>query len=331
MYRFAASFQATFAGMMLIFVHIPSVRIDSVLNLYRYFPTPLLLGKDPKDQPLFMTPLPYHSYLALSSDTTLSRAMTDVQFASCTRELGHYVCPHTNVYDKRQDGSSCLLSLYHNNEAEISSNCKWTIHSQQDSLSQLGPHTFLVFQATPGIITVRCLNPVSEDSMTGQGLFLISANSSCRGSSRSFLFDGELDVSMAPIRLEPRFLNLTNLWLHAGGQSDLSAISDRLKNIGNLHGITLTNLVSQLDMSTHDSYVKGAFLFGFLFLLLIVLVLVGFRLRKYCLRRRLVHSHAPEDIPLQSHRSCSSHQSCHDPTCTKPDSPEADLKDFDGP
>lgn len=234
---------------LMVFVHLPAIRTAAVMDLYSYIPMPLQL--DPGGQGSVLLPVPEHRYIAITKDGTMTRVYTESAFGQCFKLSSYYRCPHSYTYDKRHT-STCLAALFRSDTAQIGALCKWDINPSQDYLAQVGKNEFLLYHHTDSEISRRCLgDPPTLETHRFQGTRRVRALPTCSFTTPSFLFDGELDLSMPASHLTTKPLNLSSLWKDVNGDHLLSVslaeMAAHVLALGSKEDLTLQDIDALVD------------------------------------------------------------------------------------
>lgn len=199
-------------GTLRVFLHIPAYQDDSLLDLYRLVPMPLVIPTDnlvhssiDPDVPFFY-PEPEPTILAVSPSHNLFRAMKEDEFALC-RQIGnvHY-CQNNNYYDRRLR-RSCLVSMFLNEGETMVKTCKFNAKEHQDFLLQTSSNEFVLYQIEPSSVELRCA-PRNYSSSAFRGIRRIIVNPGCRATSKNFIFDGAISIYMDPDQIVTHFSDL---------------------------------------------------------------------------------------------------------------------------
>ncbi len=171
---------------MRVFVHVPAYRHDGIMDLYQYVKMPLqVMGSEH-----FILPEPEGDLIAIGKGAGWYKTMTINELTACKRVRDIFYCNNNNIFDKRTS-DSCLVGLYHSDAAAVKRNCQFSVEPDRDQLVQLNATAFVLYQYSIGYVELICSMGGSHRRIANfKGVKLVHVASTCRGNSRSFVFDG---------------------------------------------------------------------------------------------------------------------------------------------
>jgi hypothetical protein len=262
-----------------VFIHVPAYYAGSLLDLYKFLPGPIRIGEE-----RFLIPKPEAQILAIGShSSTQFRAISEVDLASC-KELGRrYYCPGQNFMARDVD-HSCLFNLFHNRQHEMVELCQFSVMPPgKDYLVQLDPSNFLLYQATPGIVTIRCPHHRGTSVTPFSGLRRINLRPGCKAMSTQFTFYGELNIHLTDESLQPVIQVATNLTKYlpkdiSGPEFD--SVITQIQQIGTTKGVKIRDVATELRNERRQHWINLALSVGCGVVLLILLAIILY----YCCR-----------------------------------------------
>ena len=171
---------------MRVFVHVPAFKTDGIMDLYEYVRMPLAI----EGSEHFVLPEPEGDLIAIGKGAGWYKTLMKDQLASCKRVRDIYYCQNDNIFDKRT-ADSCLVGLYHSDAAAVKRNCHFSVEPDRDQLVQLNATSFVLYQQSIGYVELICsMGGEYRQIANFKGVRLVHVASTCRGNSRSFVFDG---------------------------------------------------------------------------------------------------------------------------------------------
>lgn len=240
----------TAEGMLIVYLHLPAVKQGTKLSVMQYVPVPAMLSDNTGEEEMMysLIPKPREHYLAVSRDETNYRAFTTQDMQQCKVYGETIYCPNANILDKRPT-SSCLMALYKRDEKTIESSCQWQIHPAEDFSLQLSANKFLLYQRGKKEIKLACGEETAEKVVNG--LMEIYVPEGCLLYSTSFIFEGQVNFSVALSDYTEKTLNISDL-LTGGGEIDMSRLIDAMKEahlVGSAEGLSIENMKSRYQQS----------------------------------------------------------------------------------
>ena len=170
----------------------------AVLVIYKVFALPIKLGEDAY---LRMTPGGF-TYIAVSQDKALFRALTTADFNACRPMSQFFICdtgsvarkaPHRANDDKvvNRDPELCVYALFARRFTLARRTCEITVGNGAETLVQVGPRTFASYTSAPHIGEVHChsvKNGRPHQSFTLQDLSEISLPPGCSAHTDTHVF-----------------------------------------------------------------------------------------------------------------------------------------------
>ena len=175
----------------------PVFHREELLTLYRFIPTPIELSSDKKD--FFILPQPQQEYLAISNDFLNFRTLSSTEMTDkCQNVDNLYFCENSNIFDLRAN-DNCLVGLFTENSEKIKSLCPFVYQPKKDALTQIAPHSFLLYHASPKDVRIKCKNPTSFSRVPAfAGSKRIDLDRECSAFTDSFKFSATVSF-LAPI------------------------------------------------------------------------------------------------------------------------------------
>ena len=171
---------------MRLFVHVPAYREDGMMDLYEYLRMPL----EVEGSEHFILPEPEGDLIAIGKGAGWYKTLMSDELAACRRVRDIYYCNNNNIFDKRT-ADSCLVGLYHSDAAAVKRNCHFSVEPDRDQLVQLNATSFVLYQKSIGYVELICsVGGKYRQIANFRGVRLVHVASTCRGNSRSFVFDG---------------------------------------------------------------------------------------------------------------------------------------------
>ena len=219
------------------------------MDLYRYIPSPLRVAED-----RFFLPIPFNRVLAVDQDSNyLYRDFDLDNLALCKHSGSKYYCPGQNYYKKR-DSSNCLMNLYLNQLKGIADTCTFLpMKASQDFLVQLTVDTFLLYQSEEAQLSVRCSkNFRKSTTISFQGVRKLIIPPGCRARSRSYTFEGEIEISVLDDQLTPQVQQATNLSAFFPQDvitEEIDQVIEELNLVGSEKGVKVRDIATLLRKS----------------------------------------------------------------------------------
>lgn len=170
-YQLDTSILRTPDGDAALLLHVPFVRKDFMLDMYRFHPVPVTfhdgtsLQVEPEDE-----------ILALGRGG-LHKTMSLADLTKCKAQHSIFLCEGHNVL-KTAMNDTCLGSLHVQDEGGVRSKCAWRLIDSEEVAYQIGPNTFMTFSPAPLTAPVTCTNG-TRDYIRLRGHTEISLDSGC--------------------------------------------------------------------------------------------------------------------------------------------------------
>ena len=192
LYQLKTSYYSDHSSKVIIFVHLPLYKPQSLMDLYEHIVTPIGTGMNYTDTGIIRTMEISHGnkYLARSNNFGYYRELSIQQLHDCLHTGDLYICEHQNIIQKNAKGS-CLNALFTNNQKETTDNCKVNVHRKPEAQAvQVDAFRFLLYQPHTERIEVTCPPPRTNNSLVhhGNGMFVITLPPGCTTSTPEFLF-----------------------------------------------------------------------------------------------------------------------------------------------
>jgi hypothetical protein len=242
--------------------HIPAYKPISILSLYHHIPTPLWSAKN--DVVLFLSAK--KPFLVMNQDKTLHRELSLEELADCQKIGTLYLCPHLRILYKGQ--KSCLKALFLNDVSTAHKQCDVTVGLQENSMGmELSNNTYQVITSRKEQANQQCQTQRS-DFLLQPGINQVYLPPGCILSTPSmFITTSPHPINSSLVQLHPfttpHIGNLTLLLKHRHPGKDIT-VNDLLNTLkhqsGNIHHISLTELVNAAENAKRQILVSGALL-----------------------------------------------------------------------
>ena len=248
-YELETSFVYTDRDDLITFLHVPGFKRGSMLDLYEYVPTPIKVSEN-----RYFLPNPPDTILVVDpTDTTVYRSMTRSDLALCKTSGSRYYCPGQNFYRKHVK-ENCLMDLFQNRVEDIAANCPFIpLKPDLDYLVQISPIDFIIYQPEEEQIMVTCGGPTGKSvPLSFSGVMKVTLPAGCSASSRSFNFDGEIDIFMQDDSLAPYFAksaNMSSLFPAGILNAEIDEVMAELGKVGSREGVKIKDLATILEQS----------------------------------------------------------------------------------
>ena len=232
-------------GTLFIYIHVPTVKIDTTTTLYEYVNLPYILHNTNQTNDLAMFADPRERYISVSPDNRKFKTFTEAEIAKCRIVGQTYFCAQ-NIYDRRR-GHSCLMALFLRDIADIKKLCSWKFALPHDFSLQVSPDEFLLYQVHPTEVRLVC--DQESASEFPQGLMKITVPPNCQLYSESFIFEGQARFAVLVDSYIPREINVSLLIQELGlprNHSETLEALQKLDLINNPDGIKVSNIKDRL-------------------------------------------------------------------------------------
>jgi hypothetical protein len=181
-----------------IFLHIPLVAPDSMMNVFKHVHMPLPLGAG--FQLTISSPL---THIAINTKGTLFKAMTQADLQDCRQYGTFYACPRGNAVNKApaahkhddleqfsNDPATCLWALHEQKYQIARRTCDHHVGQHRDSVEQLSANDFAVFANKPhqGKITCRDSTLAHSKTVSLEDLTVVSLPAGCTCTTDTHVF-----------------------------------------------------------------------------------------------------------------------------------------------
>lgn len=150
---------------LILYVHVPLARENSVLTLYRYHSFPIQITKNVVA--MYTTP---KNLLALSNDPVQGNFFLELELSDlqgCKSINNIRVCPHLQYLSKSTQ-PSCLIDLYFSDHESAIKTCKLHLSPPMDTIIPLGNNQFLAYTLNPSTYSISC--PANNTHQSGYQL-----------------------------------------------------------------------------------------------------------------------------------------------------------------
>ena len=258
MYRCSSSHVLLTDNTLIVLLHIPIYRTDSLLELYRLIRAPLDLSTfsdSPSQNPSrhLWIPKPEGQLIAVSPSRTLFRPLLEREFGLC-RSIGKtYYCPSGDFYDRRAR-KTCLAALFLNEIDDIKQKCEWEAKPRQDYLSVIAANEVVMYQERTSLVEQHCGPHVESVSFTGAKRLII--NPGCRIISKHFIFDGATNVYLDPGTIVTRWIDLDQNAVKLPTDSKIDTLLEQLSRMGQSTSVSF-NQLSNTYWKHHKQYLTS--------------------------------------------------------------------------
>jgi hypothetical protein len=206
-FQLDASFQAAPDGFY-IFVHLPMYEPDTVMNVFRHMRLPFPLP----DTSFHLAIDSTMEYIAVNSDATLFRGMTEAEIESCSHKGPYYFCTRGNMvrrapgpeqreayFNKNsKDAELCLFALFTHDYPLAKYVCDVQLGRTPSAVAMLSPNEFAVYTQTPHKGSVNCRDPHSKQARTfhAAGITTVKLDPGCVAYTNDHVF-APLDVAFS--------------------------------------------------------------------------------------------------------------------------------------
>ena len=190
-YSLPASAAYSSNGTIHIAVHVPFFRRDTMLDLFRYIPTPIL------DQGRFDHVLitADETFLGISDNKAFYKILTEQEMLSCQINNDVVLCPGDNILHRREH-SSCTSALYFNDVAAIQQLCQVASVKLEHITVQLNKTDFLLLHPEAMQLEVTCTGNHNQPTLTStfSGLRQLHLPAGCTGSTDLAVMTSEVSA-----------------------------------------------------------------------------------------------------------------------------------------
>lgn len=243
LYRCSTSHILYDNGSISILVHVPAYREDTLLELYRFIPAPIDLTTLPdgghSNSNHLWIPRPEGELLAVSPSRRLFRTINENDFSLCKTLGSVYYCSHGNYYDRRIK-DSCLVNLFLNQDDNIRKSCEWAPEPRASHLSQLSANDFVLYQTSKGVVEKHCGSHAT--SVAYEGVRRLKIGPGCRAISKDFVFDGAINVFLAPDKVVTHWISLVPEDIDIPDDHAVAELLDQLGSTGRKRALTFQQL-----------------------------------------------------------------------------------------
>lgn len=170
---------------LIIYVHIPIYRAQSIYNLWEYIPTPFMT---PANHSFYFSIDHDKEFLAINHKNSTYMEYSVNQLASCMKIRSHdnlkfYLCDNMNIeYIGKSISSSCLVAAFTNNIPNVDRCCPTVAIPKKAMVQQLDKHEFLYLAPEPILVNMHCMvhTDLGEFSQEIVGLNTIIVPSGCK-------------------------------------------------------------------------------------------------------------------------------------------------------
>ena len=152
-------------GLLYLAVHVPFYRRNTLLDLYRYIPSPMANHLNTG----YITIDTDETYIGLSPNKAFYKVLTLAELVSCQEIEDIVICPNDNVLLRREH-NTCTSALYFNDLAAIPKHCAIS-QASEFAATQLNATDYVVFHNTERQLEITCTGfrppPTTTISFTG--------------------------------------------------------------------------------------------------------------------------------------------------------------------
>jgi hypothetical protein len=183
---------------------------------------------------------PRERLLTMKDDEMAFKVKSKEELNECTSLSGVHFCGNTNVYDCRKE-SSDIVGLYTRDAKIIGKTCVWKREVAKDYALQLGAEILLLYHAFSAPIDVRCGEQATTTSLVG--LLQVRVPAGCRLYARSYILDGQRNLSLSVSPYIQQRLDIQDLLSMADiGDHEIDDIFSGLSLVGSDEGMTIVEL-----------------------------------------------------------------------------------------
>ena len=188
-YSLPASAAYSSNGTVQIAVHVPFYRRDTMLDLFRYIPTPIL------DHGRHVLITADETFLGISDNKAFYKILTEQEMLSCQINNDVVLCPGDNILHRREH-SSCTSALYFNDIPAIQQLCQVAAVNLQHITVQLNKTDFLLLHPEAMQLEVTCTGNIRQPSLTStfSGLRQLHLPAGCTGSTDLAVMTSEVSA-----------------------------------------------------------------------------------------------------------------------------------------
>ena len=190
-YQCDSSFVGFEDGRLVILIHVPIFKTQSLMKLYQYKPTPISSVNNANEQ-IIITP--EKTVLGINQDFTLYSTYTEEDIHhNCKNLHNNYYCRNNNIL-KRTNNKNCLISLYTKSIEEIKNRCSIEMINKKEMVHQINTTSFYVYIPKSTIMYVTCSNKQEEEKHEIWGYSIITLKPGCKASIQEHIFSAGIKV-----------------------------------------------------------------------------------------------------------------------------------------
>lgn len=267
------------------FLHIPLVRQENLLKMYKYLPMPL--NSQLTSNHSLMPNVGNMDIIAVG-DQEAYKVLSDSDLHHCLRLANTHFCKHSNVVSINRR-ATCLSSIFTADPESTRQQCKFRVSPTEEAVFQKAKNEYIIFTKHPMNVQEVCQgaqseakrNPTSHRVTNGE---TISVKSGCKIITREHLLVGDQEDNF-PIEdsaeVRSWAWSVSHLFPNIS-RDKLDEVMERL-NAKGFHNLDASDLLHQLDLVTAqpDSKLYWALYIasGAVFVILAGLVFVWILLR----------------------------------------------------
>ena len=252
-------------GTVRVFVHLPTYRQNSLMDVHEFVSTPVHLGDGH-----FAYPQPYGKYLASNQGNNLFKVFTDEEFTKCDEIEGTHYCRNTNWYEKRYQ-DNCLINLYLHDTQRIKDHCHFLITKQDESVTQINFELFNLFSLQPVKLNYKCPGETLQtDSYEFDGAQEIRIRPACLVDSPGYLMEGAADVFMDITTVKFEDLDIFSAEDLVDLRQNFHSIPEKaLELVGKQQGLKITDIKAEFAAQKLANHIRIGLVAGVLGLLIL--------------------------------------------------------------
>ena len=261
-------------------LHIPLVKKENLLQLYRFIPAPL--NTDLTAGHSLAPQVGHQDLIAVNSNSTIFKVLSKTDLVPCL-EIGNYHFCHGNTLLEKNMRSTCLSSIFIADALAARENCHFTIMAKREAVFPMDNNQFQIYTAETLYVTEACKE--SKRNLQLNNGDTLTLKSGCKAYTQDHLLLAE---EKEDIQLETGedirawTWNVTHLFPNVSSEAFEAALKNLKAN--GFHNVDATDLLHQLDIVAAKpvwTYFSWAYLVPVVILVLMMMCIL-FLLIKFC-------------------------------------------------
>lgn len=155
LYQVEASYFTSEDKKMKIIVHVPMVKGNNLLTMYKYIPLPLL--QNYANGTSIIPNVGSKDIIAIKKDkdTLISKVLGHSDLLACNKFGTKHLCEERNFYSTKPE-ESCIGSMFTHNLDGVLRNCLFNLLERKEQVFALNGDEYLIFSEMPHLISVEC-------------------------------------------------------------------------------------------------------------------------------------------------------------------------------